>query len=311
MSPIRPDARHDLAKDPPLRFRRSDSPSRNLRREDDASFGRRFGAAARRLVARRGRQQQHVALALDEHRRREHDVLVDAQPRSAERAARSCLVAERLEKIAADDPEQIDGAVSRVRHHFGGGPAQRFREPESPTLPTSARACLRVDARLAPDLRTALHAGVAANRHQPGVRSSMAARAPRPTLTSAFTVSTPCACCVSPIDQTKIVFGRAISRSANVPISLARETALAFDRVPGRGFGEHARPGRTRSCDRARTSRRCRAARSSARSTPIRNARSPPVCTSNQWSASAVPKNGARRRSMGSSSASAPARDRG
>ena len=231
MSPIGPGAGHHLSKNPPLRFRRSDSPSRNLRREDDAAFGRRLGAAARRLVARRRRQQQHVALALDEHRRREHDVLVDAQPRAAERAARARLVAERLEKIAADDPEQIDGAVGRVRHHFGGRPPAVSGTGNPHAADQRARR-LRVDARLAPDLRTALHARVAANRHQPGARSSHGSPRARPTLTSALTVSTPCACCVSPIDHTKIAFGCAISRSANAPISLARETALAFDRVP-------------------------------------------------------------------------------
>ena len=111
----------------------------------------------------------------------------------------------------------------------------------------------------------------------------------RPTLTSAFTVSTPCACCVRPIDHTNTALGRAISRSANSTMRSRDMPLSSHDAVPA----DLGRPG-AGLLEAGRAARRTNASSmpprsTSASSTPSRNARSPPVCTSNQWSASAVP----------------------
>ena len=82
----------------------------------------------------------------------------------------------------------------------------------------------------------------------------------RPTLTSALIVSTPCACCVSPIDQTKTAFGRSISSRANACI---RSRGAPLSRSSASQSAASARVARlleARRCARARTPRRRRRA---------------------------------------------------
>ena len=184
----------------------------------------------------------------------------------AQRAARAIGVGQRLEEIAADDPEQIDVAVPR-----------RARSSRPPSSPASTRTG---------NPQTSAHraavAGIDASarsrlRRRPARRSGRGSargrdcgrpgrpRA-RPTFTSALIVSTPCACCVSPIDQTKTAFGRSIeqprerlaSRSRGAPLSRSSAAQSARQR---RGRA----PPRTRSCARGRTPRRRRRVSTSAR----------------------------------------------
>ena len=202
-----PRPRHHLAKHPPFRPGRSDPPPGNLRREDDAPLGGGLGAAARRLVPRRRRQQQHVAVALGQHRRRHDDVLVDAEPRTTERGARARLVAQRLEEVAADDPEQIDVAARRR--------ARSSRWPSSPRAAGTGKPHALCPSRRASPRSTRGTQPTSAPPWTPewpriGTRPRFGRPSrprARPTLTSALTVSTPCACCVRPIDQTKTAFG--------------------------------------------------------------------------------------------------------
>ena len=77
----------------------------------------------------------------------------------------------------------------------------------------------------------------------------------RPTFTSALIVSTPCACCVRPIDQTKIAFGRSTSSRANASHPLAGRAALALEHVPVATPARDRAPPRSRPCARGRTPR--------------------------------------------------------
>ena len=171
-----------------------------------------------------------------------------------------------------------------------GGPARRRGHGEAPDSPSSARAPPR---RHAARSRLPRRPGRPSGRGSARARRSGGPASPRarPTLTSAFTVSTPCACCVSPIDQTNMAFGRSISSSRKLADPLARHAARRARcasqptvSAPARASVEAGRvlARRTLSSMPPRST--------SASSTPSRNARSPPVCTSNQWSASAVPQ---------------------
>ena len=270
-------------------FARSDAAPGDLRREDDAPFGGRLGAAARRLVARRRRQQQHVAVARRQHRRGQHDVLVDAQarPRRAPRAI-GAWSPQRLEKVAADDPEQIHVAVARR--------ARSSRPPSSPAPPAPGKPHAASSAR-------------ASRRRGAGTQPTSA-----PPCTPEW-----------PRIGTSPRSGRPASPRAR-PTLIERLDGVHAVRVlrqPHRPDEDRVRPrdqqiGERRRCARAtcRSRARCDPSRprpparsasskpvvvratnalsmpprsTSARSTPSRNARSPPVCTSNQWSASAVP----------------------
>ena len=121
----------------------------------------------------------------------------------------------------------------------------------------------------AADLGAALHARVAADRHEAAVGRAGSPR--QADVDERLTVSTPCACCVRPIDQTKIPFGRSTSKRANASSPRA-QAALALDRVPRRPVGG---PHRSKPVVCARRRRVHTACLDSALRTPFRNARSP------------------------------------
>ena len=198
-----------------------------------AALGGRLGAAARRLVARRRRQQQHVAVA-----RRPASTTTPRCPGACAGAAAAARRATAPRRPASRGSCRRRSRTGRRR------PRRRARSSRPPSTrrrrhgkPHAAFQCGRahraIEARHAADFGAALHAGVAANRHETAIGPPGSPRA-RPTLTSAFTVSTPCACCVSPIDHTKTAFGRAISRSANSLDALARHAAVVARCGPSR-----------------------------------------------------------------------------
>ena len=237
----------------------------DLGREDDAPLGRGLGAAAGRFVARRRRQQQHVAVAVDQHRRRQHDVLVDAQarPRAAPARPRPGRAASRGSCRRPSRRRRPRRPRARSTISAGGQPGcvGRIGSPR-PRAQRGAR--LRRTAGHAADLGAALHARVAADRHQAAARGRAGRPRARPTLTSAWTVSTPCACWVRPIDQTKTAFGRSISSRANASIA-ARVAPLSRSSASHVVRGDVGRaPPRSRWCARRRTRGRRRRRRSSA-----------------------------------------------
>ena len=83
--------------------------------------------------------------------------MVNAEARAREGTAAESGVGQRFEKVAADDPEQIDLTISRAFDHRHGGPARarRHREPPHP-LPSRPRGGIEV--RHAADLRSTLYA---------------------------------------------------------------------------------------------------------------------------------------------------------
>ena len=112
----------------------------------------------------------------------------------------------------------------------------------------------------------------------------------RPTLTRARIVSTPCACWVNPMDQTKCALGCSTSsraksrmRSCGAPLDLSRSSQVCPRTASAAASNPVVRP-RTKSWSMPSGSS------SSAFKTPFGNPRSPPVSTSNQSSASFVPK---------------------
>ena len=143
--------------------------------EHDLALGRRARAAALLLVARRRRQQDHV-VALDEHLGRQDDVLVHAQRHTCERAPRpaagraaprggwppSTNSTSRSPRSAAST---ISGAVSPTSLGHGEAPAAR-----ASTAACSASTGSPPGKRggVGAHLGAALHARVAADRHQPG-----------------------------------------------------------------------------------------------------------------------------------------------
>ena len=84
------------------------------------------------------------------------------------------------------------------------------------TQPTSAPPCTPEWPRI----------GIRPRRARPGSPRA------RPTLTSARMVSTPCACCVRPIDQTKMALGRSTSSRANRRMSSRVAPLCASSAVP-------------------------------------------------------------------------------
>ena len=116
---------HHVAEHSPLRPRRPDPPSRDFRRKNDAPLGRRLGAAALRLVAGGRRKNQDVAVAADQHRRGQHDVVMDAKARPLQRAPGMLRIRQGLQEIPADDPEQVHLAAGRMIDHLRRRPAGR------------------------------------------------------------------------------------------------------------------------------------------------------------------------------------------
>ena len=103
---------------------------------------------------------------------------MDAEPWPPQRAPRSLGIGQRLEKIAADDPERVDVAARRMFDHLDSGPAATRRHWKSPEARPS-RGSRRFHSRHAADFRAALDAGVAANRHEPAIEpAGQAAREP-------------------------------------------------------------------------------------------------------------------------------------
>ena len=141
----------------------------------------------------------------------------------------------------------------------------------------------RIDRRHAADFGAALHAGVAADRHEPAVRpSGQPAREPdvdqRVDRVDAVRVlrqpHRPDEDRVRPLDQQPRERPHRCPRTRR---SRARASAQSRRKRRRRA------PPRTRRCaSRTNVVVDAAASRSSARSTPTRNARSPPVCTWNQ-----------------------------
>ncbi len=224
------------------------------------------------------------------HRAREDDVLVDAQPRTVERPAASLLVGHGLQEIAAHDPEDVELAVARRPRSARWPPGRETAGERIPRPPASGpgprcRGSARSPTSAPPWTPECPRIGMRPRWGRPG--------SPRasPTFTRARMVATPWACCVSPMDQTKWAFGRATSRRANSCIRergapLARSRASHECPRTARAASSNPvvlRPTKSRSTPPGRSSRAFR--------TPQRNPRSPPVSTSNQWSARRVPSN--------------------
>ncbi len=111
----------------------------------------------------------------------------------------------------------------------------------------------------------------------------------RPTLTRASIVCTPCACWVSPIDQTKMPRRAAASIRAKRSIS-ARVVPLSLSSRAQGSASACAFASAKPVVERAMKSPSTSPAPTRAFSTPHRKARSPPVSTPNQSSAKRVPK---------------------
>ena len=145
------------------------------------------------------------------------DVLVDAQPRPLERRAGCGRVGQRLEEVAADDPEDVEPPGRRGLDLLDGRPSRERGRREAPDLLPA------VERRAGPSSGTQPTSAPPWTPEWPriGVRPAPgrpASPRARPTLTSARIVSTPWACWVSPIDQTKWARGRSTrSRRANSP----------------------------------------------------------------------------------------------
>jgi hypothetical protein len=108
---------------------------------------------------------------VDQHRVRQHDVLVDAQRHARERRLHEVRVGQRLEEVAAHDEERIEIARVRGVDHLarveprvrGRGEAPQFRDRR-----VAQRAAARQRHRHAADFRAALDARVPADRHDAG-----------------------------------------------------------------------------------------------------------------------------------------------
>ena len=161
------------------------------------------------------------------------DVLMDAQTGASQRLTYAGLASKRFEKVAADNPERVDLAACGGPDHRACGQSRTLRYGESPELsPSIARR--RVDAwARSPLPRRPAHRSVRVSASGRDVERRTRPRASA-RFTSAWIVRTPCACCVSPIDHTKMVFGLSRSKSGeSLDIATAR-AALCLDVAPGR-----------------------------------------------------------------------------
>ena len=112
----------ELGEDPPLAAGLAERVG-DLRAERDLALGRRARAAALLLVAR-GRRQQDDVVAVDEHLRRQDDVLVHAQRHAAERRLDPRRVGHHLEQVRAVDEQHVEVAA------LGGLDHLRRRQPD-------------------------------------------------------------------------------------------------------------------------------------------------------------------------------------
>ena len=303
-------ARHHLAEHPPLRLRGSDAPARDLGREDDAPLGRRLGAAARRFVARRRRQQQHVAGALDQHRRRQHDVLVDAQARPRQRALglAPCPAASRAScrrpSRTCRPRRPRSRSIASVAVHPGCAGTSK------PHTSAQRARVSRRHAGHAADLGAALHARVAADRHQAAAGSRRQAAGEAEVDQRLHGVDA-----VRVLRQAHRPHEhrlRPIDQQARERLDAgARHAALALDRVPRRRRRRRASTSAAPVVCASTKARSTPPQHRHAFSTPTRKARSPPVCTSNPVVGDARCRRSRCWRSTGSSSASGRARDTG
>ncbi len=110
----------------------------------------------------------------------------------------------------------------------------------------------------------------------------------RPTLSSALIVSTPWTCCVRPMDQTRTAFGRSMSSCAKASMRSRVVPAPASIASQPRA-DTFARAASNPVVCAATQASSTPSLSISALSTPVRNARSPPVRTANQSSAMTVP----------------------
>ena len=81
-------------------------------------------------------------------------------------AATAVGIGQRLQEVAAHDPEDVEAAAIGGVHHLRRGEPLEGRAAETPTPLRSASRCGSSSARRAAHLGAALHAGVAADRHQ-------------------------------------------------------------------------------------------------------------------------------------------------
>ncbi len=162
----------------PLRFRLADAPARNFRRKINHALRRSFRAAAGLLVSRACRQQHHGVVRINEHLRREHDVLMHPQRHALQCFTHEIRLRQCFEKIAASGIEQIELAFERGADHFHRIQSFCSRYGKAPQLAKMLRTFFRDRhaagklVRHAPDFGAALHATVAANRHQTATRAA-------------------------------------------------------------------------------------------------------------------------------------------
>ena len=142
------------------------APAGNLRREDDAPLGRRLGAAARRFVARRRRQQQDVAGA----RRRASTTTARCPGGRAGAAAPARARLPRCRAASRACCRRPSRTCRRRRRRWRRWPRWRSspaaRAARSPTRSAQRARVSAGTAGHAADFGAALHARVAANRHE-------------------------------------------------------------------------------------------------------------------------------------------------
>ena len=241
------DAARDVGEDLPLAARLADARARDLGAERDPALGGGRRAAALLLVARRGGQQHDRVAGLDEHLVRHEDVLVHAQRRARERGARDVGRGQHVEEVAAARPQHVEVADAARRRPSSAAVRPGAVGTAKPHCSASARG-VRLGDRdaagerggVAAHLGAALHAGVAADRHEPAPGRPTLPRA-RPRFTIACTFSTPCSCWVMPIDQMSTArFADAYIR-AKRSMSATRRARLPLEVVERLAFelGDH------------------------------------------------------------------------
>src|ERR1700690_2413202 len=110
-----------------------DSWARNLRTVDDAPLRAGLGSAATLLIAGARWPQDGGVSRIDPHGRIPHDVLVNSQLQLAERTIDHLRLGQRLLKIAAALPENIDLAPLRRQNHVSCAdslPGRRLKSPD-------------------------------------------------------------------------------------------------------------------------------------------------------------------------------------
>ena len=185
----------------------------------------------------------------------------------AERGARDVGRGQHVEEVATARPQHVEVAAPRRLDHLRRVETPASSAPRTPTARPSVRRVRGVDResagkrrRVAAHLGAALHAGVTADRHQPGAGAADVAPRER-EVDDRLHVVDAVTCCVMPIDHTSTAVFASAYICANRSMSAARRAGRGFEPVE-RLAPRAGRAGRrTRWCARARTPCRCRRSR--------------------------------------------------